>query len=42
MPQTLTAELAARFAGIALGHVTREYPNKLDHVMTGPQDMRSP
>ncbi len=42
MPQTLTAELAARFAGIALGHVTREYPNKLDHVLTGPQDLESP
>ncbi|HVS75877.1 MAG TPA: DUF2891 domain-containing protein [Steroidobacteraceae bacterium] len=42
MPQTLTAEIAARFAGIALGHLTREYPSKLDHVMTGPQDVRSP
>ena len=42
MPQTLTPEIAARFAGIALGHVTREYPNKLDHVLTGPQDIKSP
>ena len=42
MPQTLTAEIAARFAGIALRHLTREYPNKLDHVMAGPQDIRSP
>jgi hypothetical protein len=40
--QTLTAELATRLAAIALGHVTREYPNKLDHVLAGPQDIRSP
>ncbi|MBI1198045.1 MAG: DUF2891 family protein [Phenylobacterium sp.] len=38
----LTPELASQFARIALGHVTREYPNKLDHVMTGPQDARGP
>ena len=42
MPQTLTQEIAARFAGIALGHLTREFPSKLDHVMTGPQDVKSP
>lgn len=23
-------------------HVTREYPNKLDHVLNGPQDLRGP
>nr|WP_294546422.1 DUF2891 family protein [uncultured Rhodopila sp.] len=38
----LTVELAARFAGIALGHVTREYPHALTHVLDGPQDVRSP
>ena len=38
----LTPELADRFAGVALGHVTREYPNKLDHVLTGPNDVRNP
>ncbi len=42
MPHTLTASLAARFARIALGHVTREYPNKPDHVLTGPADVRAP
>ena len=42
MSQTLTAEIASRFAAIALGHLTREYPNKLDHVLTGPQDLKSP
>ena len=35
-------ELAARFATIALGHVDREYPNKLDHVLNGPGDMAEP
>jgi hypothetical protein len=39
---TLTEDVAARFATIALGHVTREYPNKLDHVMAGPEDARTP
>ena len=38
----LTPELASRFAAIALGHVAREYPNKLDHVLEGPDDARSP
>jgi hypothetical protein len=38
----LTPELASAFARIALGHVAREYPNKLDHVMTGPDDVRGP
>lgn len=38
----LTPELASRFARIALGHVTREYPNKLDHVLTGPADAKGP
>lgn len=39
---TLDAALASRFASVALGHVTREYPNKLDHVMAGPEDVRGP
>jgi len=38
----LTPELASRFARIALGHVTREYPNKPDHVLRGPDDVRGP
>lgn len=41
MPK-LDPVLASRFAAAALGHVTREYPNKLDHVMGGPGDVRSP
>jgi hypothetical protein len=38
----LTPELASAFARIALGHVAREYPNKLDHVLAGPQDALGP
>jgi hypothetical protein len=38
----MAPDLADRFAAIALGHVTREYPNKLDHVLTGPSDARRP
>jgi Protein of unknown function (DUF2891) len=38
----LTPELAARFAALALGHVTREYPHKLDHVLRGAHDVREP
>jgi hypothetical protein len=42
MTLKLTPDLASRLAAVALGHVTREYPNKLDHVLTGPADMLSP
>jgi hypothetical protein len=38
----LSQELAQDLARIALAHVTREYPNKLDHVMQGPADVQSP
>jgi hypothetical protein len=39
MKHELTPEIAARFAEAALGHVRREYPHKLDHVMEGPEDV---
>ena len=39
---TLTPEIADTFARIALGHVAKEYPNKLDHVLTGPGDAETP
>jgi hypothetical protein len=39
---SLTPDLAARFARLTLGHVTREYPHKLDHVMAGDMDVQSP
>ena len=42
MPHALTADAAARFAEIALGHVAREFPHKLDHVMEGPEDALTP
>ena len=39
---TLTTEIAEKFAGLALAHVSREYPYKMDHVFTGPQDVIAP
>jgi hypothetical protein len=38
----LDAALASKFAQVALGHLTREYPNKLDHVMASAADAQSP
>ena len=38
----LDADLAARFARTALGHVTREYPHKLDQVLSGDDDLDPP
>lgn len=38
----LTAAMASKFAKIALGHVGREYPNVLVHVLNGPADARTP
>jgi hypothetical protein len=42
MKHRLTPDIAGRFAEAALGHVTREYPHKLDHVMDGPEDVLGP
>jgi hypothetical protein len=39
---SLDRSTASRFASIVLAHVRREYPNKLDHVLTSPGDVRSP
>ena len=38
----LSEETARLFARTALGHVAREYPHKLDHVMAGDRDVRPP
>ena len=38
----LTLDLATSYARIALGHVTREYPNKPGNVLAGPADARTP
>src|SRR3569833_38827 len=39
---TLTRDRASSLARIALGHVEREYPHKLDHVLDGPEDVQAP
>ena len=39
---SLDENLAARMARIALGHVAREYPHKLDHVYENDGDARTP
>jgi hypothetical protein len=39
---TLDENAASLFARLALNGLTREYPNKLDHVMNGEEDVRSP
>lgn len=38
----LTPELAGQFARLTLGHVERQWPYKLDHVMSGPEDVKPP
>lgn len=38
----MSPDLASQFAAIALGHVTREYPHKADHVMDGDGDAYIP
>lgn len=42
MTHRLNPATASRFAAAALGHVTREYPNKMDHVLAGPEDILGP
>jgi Protein of unknown function (DUF2891) len=42
MPHALTQDVAASFARVALGHVSREIPNQLSHTLSGPQDARTP
>ena len=38
----LDSDLASRMARIALGHVTQEYPHKLDQVLNSDEDLASP
>src|SRR5580704_5325151 len=38
----LTPEQVSSFARLALANVEREYPNKLDHVLAGPDDVAAP
>jgi len=42
MRTELTRDLAEKFAALALAHVSREYPNKLDHIMADAADALSP
>ena len=42
MTLSLDSGEASRFAKLALKCVRQEYPNKLDHVMGGPQEVLSP
>jgi hypothetical protein len=37
----LTRALAETFAGLALSHIGREFPYKMDHVLTGSSLGRS-
>jgi Protein of unknown function (DUF2891) len=41
-PDSLTPELGSRFARVVLSHITREYPNSLYHILSGPNDLRAP
>src|SRR6185436_7430652 len=38
----LTPQLASKFASLALSHVGREYPNKLDHIINDASELQSP
>ena len=38
----LNSDIAALYARTALGHVTREYPNKMDHVLESAADVQGP
>lgn len=38
----LTKAIAEKFAALALAHVTREYPNIMQHAMSGPADVVGP
>lgn len=38
----MRAEQADSLARIALGHIGQEWPQKLDHVLTGPEDLLRP
>ena len=41
-PQALRDAVIARFVGLALACVHREYPNKVTHVLDGDADVRPP
>jgi hypothetical protein len=40
--ESLSPEIAAKFAKLALSHIRREYPNLLYHIVSDRHDVRSP
>ena len=42
MIHALDAATAERFAALALANVAREFPHKLDQVLTGAADVQTP
>jgi hypothetical protein len=42
MLPTLTPATASHFASLALAHVTREYPNKLEHTLVAAECLQTP
>ncbi|MBL8545096.1 MAG: DUF2891 domain-containing protein [Hyphomonadaceae bacterium] len=38
----LSKDIAEKFAGLALAHVSREYPNIMQHAMAGPSEIMGP
>jgi Protein of unknown function (DUF2891) len=42
MQEGLTTDMASLFSGIVLPNITREYPNKMDHVMIDAADVKGP
>ncbi len=42
MSTILTPAIAEKFAGLALAHVRREFPHKMDHVMASAADVIGP
>jgi Protein of unknown function (DUF2891) len=41
-PKTLTKDQGSAFARLALKGLSKEYPNKLEHVMAGQADVKNP
>lgn len=39
---TMTETYAEKFSALALSHITREYPSKLDHILLDADDVKSP
>lgn len=42
MRETVNDEFVRRFAGLALGCIGREYPNKIDHLLNDSSQVKSP